>query len=397
MCAACPAESTALRSVLGVACILSVVDDIVEPRGDDRRQRGTPKPMPQELQPSEIRKPLLTLAIPTYNRAGCLKELLSVLAEQLKDERRVELIVSDNGSPDETPSVVQDFLNRGLRARYIRNAQNIGPDANFLQCFEQALGKYVWLFSDDDLIVPGGIAKILSYCGAAEYDLIWVSAYPFGEFHKPHAFETRGDAIEISDPRAYIKRINVFFTFITGNIINKETVLGAGAKPFASLVGTGLMQLGWTYTALNRFACGLYIREKLIAVRENATGGYKLFQVFGPALATITKGWLESANLGRIVMNGTLQRFWPLMLLQYKKNSIAFTDEEDPRSVLTPLFKDNIRYWVFLYPVIVLPSSLAAVWVFVIRILNRLDKAAGFPMLNWGVSGNGAGQPSGNR
>jgi hypothetical protein len=64
--------------------------------------------------------------------------------------------------------------------------------------------------------------------------------------------------------------------------------------------------------------------------------------------------------------------------------------------VLTPLFKDNIRYWVFLYPVIVLPSSLAAVWVFVIRILNRLDKAAGFPMLNWGVSGDGAGRPSGN-
>ena len=281
--------------------------------------------------------------------------------------------------------MVQEFVDRGLRLRYIRNAQNIGPDANFLQCFEQACGKYVWLFSDDDLIVPGGLAKILSYCGAAEYDLIWVSSYPFGEFRKLHVFETRGDAIEISDPRAYIKRINVFFTFITGNIINKETVLGAGPKPFPSLVGTGLMQLGWTYTALNRFTRGLHIREKLIAVRENITGGYKLFQVFGPALATITKDWLESANLGRIVINGTLQRFWPLMLLQYKKDSIAFTDEEDPRSVLTPLFKDNVRYWIFLYPVIVLPSSLAAVWVFAIRILNRLDKAAGFPMLSWRV------------
>ncbi len=352
--------------------------------------------MPKE-QPTETTKPLLTIAIPTYNRAGYLKELLSVLADQLRDEPRVELIISDNASPDETPSVVQDFVVRGLRVRYIRNAQNIGPDANFLQCFEQARGKYVWLFSDDDLIIPGGLAKILSYCGTAEYDLIWVSAYPFGKFHKPHAFKTRGDPIEIFDPKAYIKRINVFFTFITGNIINKDTVLGAGPKPFPSLVGTGLMQLGWTYTALNRFACGLYIREKLIAVRENTTGGYKLFQVFGPALATITKSWLESANLGRIVINGTLQRFWPLMLLQYKHNAIAFTDEDDPRSVLAPLFKDNIRYWVFLYPVIVLPSSLATIWVFVIRILNQFDKAAGFPMLYWGVSGDGASRPRENR
>jgi hypothetical protein len=184
---------------------------------------------------------------------------------------------------------------------------------------------------------------------------------------------------------AYVKRIHVFVTFITGNIINKDTVLEAGPKAFSSLVGTGLVQLGWTFTALNQFARGLYIREKLVAVRANNTGGYKLFQVFGTTLATITRNWLESPNLGRIVINGTLQRFWPLMLLRYKKSPFAFVDEADPRSVLTPIFKDNLRYWVFAYPVIILPSVLSAVWVFVVRILNRLDKAVGFPMLSWGV------------
>jgi abequosyltransferase len=382
--------------VLGAACILFVRDKNVELRRDERRDRGTQKLMRKELQPPEITKPLLTIAIPTYNRAGCLKELLSVLTDQLKDEPRVELIISDNASPDETPSLVQDFVARGLRVRYIRNAQNVGPDANFLQCFEQARGKYVWIFSDDDLIVPGGLAKILSYCAAAEYDLIWVSAYSFGKIHKPRAVNARHDTIEISDSRSYVKRIHVFFTFITGNIINKDTVLEAGPKAFSSLVGTGLVQLGWTYTALDRFARGLYIREKLIAVRENNTGGYKLFQVFGSTLATITKNWLRSANLGRIVMNGTVQRFWPMMLLEYKKNASAFADEAEPQIVLTPLFKDNIRYWVFAYPVIVLPSLLAAVWVFVTRVLNRLDKAAGFPMLYWRVSGKGADRSSGN-
>src|SRR5579872_3211144 len=122
-------------------------------------------------------KPLLTIAIPTYNRAGCLKELLSMLADQLTNEPRVELIISDNTSPDDTPAVVREFQERGLCVRYIRNTQNIGPDANFLQCFEQARGKYVWIFSDDDLILPGGVAKILGYAAAAEYDLIWVSSY----------------------------------------------------------------------------------------------------------------------------------------------------------------------------------------------------------------------------
>ena len=357
--------------------------------------RETQKLMPEEQRPSEVATPLLTLAIPTHNRAGCLQELLFSLAEQFNDEPRVELIISDNASTDETPTVVTGFAERGLRVRYIRNAENIGADANFLQCFEQAKGKYVWLFSDDDLLVPGGLAKIISYCGEADYDLIWVSAYSFGRDHAPRTAEQRRDAIKISDSTEYVKRIHVHLTFITGNIINKETVLKAGTKEFSSLNGTGLGQLGWTYTALNRFSRGLYIEEKLVAMRENNTGGYKLFQVFGPTLARITNKWLESANLGRIVMNGTLQRFWPLMLLRYKKSPIAFVDEADPRSVLTPVFRDNLRYWIFVYPVILLPSLFSEVWVFVIRILNWLDKAAGFPMLSWGVPRDRTDQQSG--
>jgi abequosyltransferase len=327
----------------------------------------------------------LTIAIPTYNRASCLRDLLSVLAVQIKDEPRVELLISDNASPDETPSVVQGFAAHGVGIRYVRNAQNIGADANFLQCFEQARGKYVWLFSDDDLIVPGGVAKILAYCEAADYDLISLSNYPFRDAHKPRPADRGYDAIDISDPRTFAKRVHVFFTFISGNIINKHTVLAAGPKPFSDLIGTALVQLGWTYTALNRFTRGLCIREKLVAVRLNNTGGYKLFQVFGATLMTITRKWLESPTLGQIVINGTLQRFWPLMLFQYKKSAGSFMDTAKPQTVLTPLFKDTFRYWVFAYPIVVLPYYLAAGWLFIVRIINRLDKAAGYPTLGWGV------------
>jgi abequosyltransferase len=335
--------------------------------------------------PSQTPRPLLTIAVPSYNRAGCLKELLRVLSDQVKNEPRVELLISDNASPDETPSVVRDFVARGLPVRYMRNTVNIGPDANFLQCFEQARGKYVWLFSDDDLIVPGGIAKILAYCEAADYDLISLSNYPFEEVHQPRPAKRSYDAIDISDPMAFAKRVHVFFTFISGNVINKDTVLAAGHKPFSDLIGTGLLQLGWTYTALNRFARGLCIREKLVAVRLNNTGGYKLFQVFGTTLTTITKNWLESPSLGQIVMNGAVQRFWPSMLFEYKKNARSFTDTAKPQTVLTPLFKDTFRYWVFAYPIVVLPYHLAAGWLFLVRIINRLDKAAGYPMLGLGV------------
>lgn len=343
----------------------------------------------KESQPIEVAKPLLTIAIPTYNRAGCLKELLSVLADQLRTEERVELIISDNASPDETPAVVRDFVQSGLRARYIRNEQNVGPDGNFLQCFEQASGKYVWIFSDDDLIVPGAVKKVLSYCGSGEYDLLSLNSYPFTSSHVPLPVQAGLDAVEISDAREYVKRIHIFFTFISGNIINKETVLAAGPKPFSDLIGTGLVQLGWTFTALNRFSHGLCIQEKLIGVRLNNTGGYKLSQVFGTTLVAVTRNWLSSASLGRIVMNGTIQRFWPALLLQNKQNSGSFTREQ-PQTVLTPIFRDNLRYWIFAYPVIALPVWSAKLWFLGTRIINRLDKAAGFPMLTWGVARDGS-------
>jgi abequosyltransferase len=342
--------------------------------------------MSEKSQAIYVTRPLLTIAVPTYGRAACLRELLSLLEDQLKREPRVELIISDNASTDDTPTVVHEFVSRGLNVRYIRNANNIGPDANFLQCFEQARGKYVWLFSDDDLIVPGGVAKIVSYCETADYDLISLTDYPFEDTHTPRAAAVRPDAIDISDPSAYAKRVHVFFTFISGNIINKDTVLAAGPLPFSDLIGTGLVQLGWTFAALNRFSRGLYIREKLIAFRLNNTGGYKLFQVFGSTIATITNDWLQSRRVGQIVMNGTIQRFWPSMLFEYKKSTGSFTDQTKPQTVLTPLFKEKLRYWLFAYPVAVLPYHLAAGWLFVTRVINRLDKAAGYPTLAWGVA-----------
>jgi glycosyltransferase involved in cell wall biosynthesis len=335
-------------------------------------------------QPSPTR-PLLTIAIPTYNRAGCLKELLSGLTDQLKNERRVELMISDNASPDETRAVVEEFIAGGTQMRYIRTPQNIGADANFLQCFEQARGKYVWLFSDDDLIVRGGVAKILSYCESADYDLISLSNYPLDEAQPPLSAGSHYDAMDISDAREYAKRVHVFFTFISGNIINKDTVLAAGPKPFSELIGSSLIQLSWTYTALNRFSRGLCIREKLIGVRLNNTGGYKLFEVFGSTLSMITQKWLQSEILGQIVINGAVQRFWPSMLFEYKKCAGSFTDQAKPQDVLTPLFRYNPRYWLFAYPVAVLPYHLSAGWLFITRVLNRLDRAAGYPALGWGV------------
>jgi len=106
--------------------------------------------------------PLLSICIPTYNRANLLRSaLLSVGPQVIGLEDDVELIVSDNCSPDDTEDVVKEASSR-FPIRYHKNSENIGAIKNVLILTEElARGEYCWVMGDDDLIIPGGVAKVL--------------------------------------------------------------------------------------------------------------------------------------------------------------------------------------------------------------------------------------------
>jgi len=93
--------------------------------------------------------PLVTIAIPTYNRADSyLKLALESAINQTYPN--IEIVVSDNCSTDGTETVVKSFSDP--RIRYFRQPENIGPNNNFNFCVEQAKGHYFLLLQDDDLI-----------------------------------------------------------------------------------------------------------------------------------------------------------------------------------------------------------------------------------------------------
>ena len=330
------------------------------------------------MQPDQ---PLLTIAIPTYNREKYLKILLSILEPQVLNEPRLELIVSDNASIDGTESLVQAYSGVITGFRYIKNKTNLGADGNILQCFEQARGKYVWILGDDDVVAPDAVRRIMACLESGEYDLVYVSSF---SFEGDHAFEEQKEyrkPSEIRDVLVFVRRINVMFTFISGNIVNKTRVLEVQHSDLTSLVGTSLVQLGWMYAALNEYRCSLYIHEKLVGGRSSNTGGYRLFQAFGPNIKAITERRLHEKALQRLILNGTLMRFWPAMLINYRLSSSAFEREAHPREMLGPTFRSNFRYWIFVYPILNSPSLFAKTWLLFTRILNKLDKSLGYPLM----------------
>lgn len=93
--------------------------------------------------------PLVSIGIPTYNRAdGNLRKVIERALAQTY--RNVEVIVSDNCSSDGTPGLVRSI--EDPRLRYIRQEINIGPNNNFNFCLSQARGEYFLLLHDDDMI-----------------------------------------------------------------------------------------------------------------------------------------------------------------------------------------------------------------------------------------------------
>jgi glycosyltransferase involved in cell wall biosynthesis len=104
--------------------------------------------------------PVLTIAIPTYNRHGFLRDTLQALRGQAREN--VELVVLDNCSAPPVEAVVQEVLaGSGWSFRVIRNAVNVGLCANILRCFEVAAKEWLWVLSDDDKVNPAAVATIL--------------------------------------------------------------------------------------------------------------------------------------------------------------------------------------------------------------------------------------------
>lgn len=102
--------------------------------------------------------PRLTIAIPTVNRAGLLgRAIESALAQTSPD---IEIIVSDNGSTDDTPAVIEHYAGRGLRT--FRHPSTI-PATNHGQFLvEQARGEFFVGLSDDDYLEPEFAAEVIA-------------------------------------------------------------------------------------------------------------------------------------------------------------------------------------------------------------------------------------------
>ncbi|MCF4968176.1 glycosyltransferase family 2 protein [Nostoc sp. CMAA1605] len=101
--------------------------------------------------------PLVSVITPTYNRPDYLKAALTSAVRQTY--RHIEIIVSDNCSPENPQAIVESF--NDPRIRFSRNTTNLGMFGNTIKAFKMARGKYIASLLDDDMWEADFLEKLV--------------------------------------------------------------------------------------------------------------------------------------------------------------------------------------------------------------------------------------------
>lgn len=276
--------------------------------------------------------PLLSICIPSYNRAEWLSFTTKNIVKQIEPlGEEVELVISDNASEDNTQEKIE-YLKGHPQVRIHRNETNLGANQNFLKCTELARGKFIWMIGNDDLIREGAVKRIVTELNhSPDIEYIFVNYTKFSPPKSPKdlpeslPFHPTGSE-DLSEYR--IKHVGDIasldyncFTPIYCSIIKREDMLKATQmgveKPFFETIETTVPQGVYVVeNLLNK--PGYYIGYPYVIASHDITwGDHAPFYVLECLPQLYEK--LERQGISRKVVNAHRKK-----LLRVSKNSLYF-------------------------------------------------------------------------
>ncbi len=113
----------------------------------------------------------ISALVPTYNRSNFLRE--AVASVQMQTRPVQEIIIWDDGSKDDTPSVAAALVaaDRHNQIRYFRS-ENKGKSAALNAALDKANGEYIWICDDDDIARPIAAERMASALDNSDAGLV---------------------------------------------------------------------------------------------------------------------------------------------------------------------------------------------------------------------------------
>ena len=317
-----------------------------------------------------LNSPLLTIAIPTWNRAAFLALNLKRLSQEGRNLwGQIEVLVSDNGSSDHTPQVVSQAIAVGMPVRYIKNSENRGSDANIAQCFNLASGKYVLIMGDEDLFVDGALNILLKRLEPESCGVVCLRPYGFEVDFNREFPGARGREHVFRDPGAFLATIGPLMTLISSCAISKQLLPSVDARDFC---GDNLVQVHLVLRAALAAKENIFLDRYLIACKRNNSGGYDFSKVFVTNLCAVLDsckplGLSKSAIMA--IERRLMLSYYPFYLLRQRMSKSG--DLHATMKRFEDRFEGRLlfKYWV--RPIIQMPRPLGIIWGAVATVIGR--------------------------
>ena len=139
-----------------------------------------------------IKLPIITIAIPAYNRPTELNSVLRGM-RPLFDNNNIEFLVVDDGSTPEL-NLEDDVQHRNLTL--VRNEENIGFFENFIKIVGLSRGKYIIYLNDDDFLINENIPSLLTFLSSSSASFISTKFYRNKALYRG---KTKNKAIKASE------------------------------------------------------------------------------------------------------------------------------------------------------------------------------------------------------
>lgn len=162
---------------------------------------------------------LLSICIPTFNRYEYLISQLNTVASLVRKTSAfdLEIIVVDNCSDDVSYRNLNDFIQElSIKCRVYKNSQNIGLSKNLIKCMEYASGDFVWILSDDDIVLVESLDFLIDSFLSSP-DMLYLKSGVYGEIFVDFDIDYVGADAVIAAMSSYS-----MFGLISANIYSKN-------------------------------------------------------------------------------------------------------------------------------------------------------------------------------
>ena len=305
---------------------------------------------------------LLTIAIPTFNRAKYLRLNLEQLRSELSglDETLVEIVVSDNCSEDDTSEVVDEFQRLGFPIRYFRNETNLGWGLNFFKCYGYALGKYVLILGDDDLLVDGSIELILDRLVGQNYGVVFLRPYGFDKDFRKEYPGSRSVETIYSDTDGFLMAVSPMLRLISASIVNKELSNGSASQ---ELTPGNFAHLHLILHAALASENNLFIDQYLVASKRNNSADFNFSKLYVEEFWQLLESYIPRGlkpETIRKLENRMLLTYYPYYMLKERYEDTG--DHRESLAIFSERFEGRLLFNIWVAPILKLPKPLAVLW-----------------------------------